>query len=1127
MAWAPTASNWKFHDPVFESDLADPVHRLGPWHGHRWFMYDLVRWGNPANIVFLGPGPGLSLFAAAQAIKDAALSTRVIAIDSWTGEIENRQDIDDGFQVVERVMAKYFSSVDFTARRSETVTACGDFAEDAIDLLHIQDLPRGSGAQRYVDAWLPKLRDNGLLLIHDVERENSESAAVVRDMVARYGGFVFPQSYGLAVIAPKGTLGWDQLLARESVGEALLYYPLRANAFLQGVQLNDHVAMVEERDELVKRQDDIIADRDRTIGYLVEKVDEQEALLRASQLAPGGVDDPIQMMHLQQLNSVIANQTSQLAIYDSKHRALKARNKQLTNRLKSLTRQKNSPRVAIKVLIKQTPPRVARKARTVLVRTKAAVRAKPATNAKAKAVGAQRVAAARSIPEFGASQLNQLRANFDGDFYAKSQNLPSRTDAWDHYLNVGLPSGAPISLTVAKAVERSATVAPDTSIWESVPLTEGMLYRADGSVETIPLPHDDLSKYGNYVTFDLWDTLIERVRPPDAAKLATARRIKRRYPMSPGISRRSEWDLMAERVALEAEIARSRPSEEYRANEVLGLLIARYCPGEDAIAAADELVAEEVAEEIRYSRPRGEFPGGPPGKAAIVSDFYLDAADLRAIVAGVRPEWADVALVSSCEVDKSKRIGGELLDLVRANEGISVNDHLHVGDNLHSDVNMQLATGGAALHVPARVSPYPGPGSLTPQFATDLLELWPSYVASQLGPPSSPAQQSGRRWSFLPGSLVMGATEAANAAQAKSVFYLSREGVFLQQVHKAMAAGSAAYADVEPVHLAVSRRATFGPSLASLSINELMRLWSMYGSQSIEGLLLSLGVTDPLPSGLLARHGLEFQESVGHISNDKRMARLLADDTFSRFVWERLQAQRALLAQFLRQAFARESGTIIVSDVGWRGTIQDNIGQVIARPTHGVYLGLFPFLNPQSAAVRKSAVAFDGNHGHPFGYLSPPAAIERPWTPHEGSAIRYARGQRPGEVIPVLEASETHATPAIGEFQSGVLEAAPIFADWLESLGIMSSSLSEALRAQLQDYYTNPDPVIADIWFDSDHDDTFGAVGHDHIYAKPRPSKTWFETENRAKAAFEASGWPAGFSAWTPVRTLTTGLGGR
>ena len=62
---------------------------------------------------------------------------------------------------------------------------------------------------------------------------------------------------------------------------------------------------------------------------------------------------------------------------------------------------------------------------------------------------------------------------------------------------------------------------------------------------------------------------------------------------------------------------------------------------------------------------------------------------------------------------------------------------------------------------------------------------------------------------------------------------------------------------------------------------------------------------------------------------------------------------------------------------------------------------------------------------------------------------------------------------------------------------------------------------MADIWFFSSHDDTFGALNVTP-YGKHRPtmSLTYGDTAPRDRLDALPSLWPQGWAAWLPVRAL-------
>lgn len=76
---------WKLYNPVFKyekmyTDLG------GPWAGHKYFGYDLIRNLKPKKVVELGTHLGYSLFSLAQAVYDGKLDTQLDAIDTWLGD---------------------------------------------------------------------------------------------------------------------------------------------------------------------------------------------------------------------------------------------------------------------------------------------------------------------------------------------------------------------------------------------------------------------------------------------------------------------------------------------------------------------------------------------------------------------------------------------------------------------------------------------------------------------------------------------------------------------------------------------------------------------------------------------------------------------------------------------------------------------------------------------------------------------------------------------------------------------------------------------------------------------------------------------------------------------------------
>jgi hypothetical protein len=165
----------------------------------------------------------------------------------------------------------------------------------------------------------------------------------------------------------------------------------------------------------------------------------------------------------------------------------------------------------------------------------------------------------------------------------------------------------------------------------------------------------------------------------------------------------------------------------------------------------------------------------------------------------------------------------------------------------------------------------------------------------------------------------------------------------------------------------------------------------------------------------------------------------------------------------------------------------------------------------------------DGNQGDGFAFMEPPAAVERPWTPAVPSVVDYRRDTGSGSV-PVLdeESLDEASRAAIALYQDAVIEAAPAVARWIVANGAATDVLRPLVGEALRSYYTRPEPGIADLWFDSAHDDTFGVLNVTS-FGKARPGRSWLGQGpgpgflRHLEEAAEGSLWPSGYRRWRPV----------
>lgn len=255
------------------------------------------------------------------------------------------------------------------------------------------------------------------------------------------------------------------------------------------------------------------------------------------------------------------------------------------------------------------------------------------------------------------------------------------------------------------------------------------------------------------------------------------------------------------------------------------------------------------------------------------------------------------------------------------------------------------------------------------------------------------------------------------------VLFMTREGLLFKPYYERFWQGEqVAKAEL----LNVSRLATFAASLHRHGAQGLERLFNQYPQAGWRELLASLGELDGPPA--VAAAGAALGRA---IAGDPRLSAWL----------EQIAAgKHQALAEYLqtRHAGALQAGRLLVVDIGWRGTIQDNLALAFPQlQWHGVYLGLHAFMNAQPPNAHKLGLLFDPSNGSavegdnlmPIEYLFHQAV---------GTVAGYRQG------VPQTLAADERGDGFSEAFQAAVLDDAPLrFAQW-------SSRPGEATVAEWQ-----------------------------------------------------------------------------
>ncbi|MFA0922746.1 class I SAM-dependent methyltransferase [Xanthomonas fragariae] len=171
------------------------------WLGHVPFASWLVEQLRPRSIVELGTHSGASFLAFCQAVEEQELTSRVFAVDSWEGDEHAGFYGDDIYNELRGYQQRNYPGISEMLRMRFN-EALEYFADDSIDLLHIDGLHTYEAVREDFETWLPKLTSCGVVLFHDtcVRERGFGVWQYWAEISQQYPAFEFTHTYGLGVL---------------------------------------------------------------------------------------------------------------------------------------------------------------------------------------------------------------------------------------------------------------------------------------------------------------------------------------------------------------------------------------------------------------------------------------------------------------------------------------------------------------------------------------------------------------------------------------------------------------------------------------------------------------------------------------------------------------------------------------------------------------------------------------------------------------------------------------------------------------------------------------------------------------------------------------------------------------
>lgn len=601
-------------------------------------------------------------------------------------------------------------------------------------------------------------------------------------------------------------------------------------------------------------------------------------------------------------------------------------------------------------------------------------------------------------------------------------------------------------------------------------------------------------------TVDVWDTILRRKCHPDFIKRSTAYYFYVKYYNLHKID--SVDALFEKRVKTEQAIGEKNKElgfdDEYLIQDVLLQWVENYISPTlvNTLDIVQELYSWEMALEEKsiYLDPgiKSFLDNYPSDTTIFLSDFYTTSADLMKLLRSV---GIDSSIISDglCSVDvKLNKRSGRLFQHIQHKYNLETDDWIHIGDNEWSDVKKPTSLGiNSVRYLPTEEH----------QLREQKESFWHNYDAL-IGKTIIDTIENARYKNdaninddFLSGvkttPLIAGfcskILEQVLHSQSEKIFFFTREGeffikaftIFLKKLEANIPGIKLPKIDI----LEVSRLATFAASLQEISLDEMMRVWNLYSTQSIGALFTTLNADINEYQEFIEKYQLPVDECIEYPWNDNRIQQLFADTAFKEKLWQHVLAQRTSFKNYLKtkNIYDDVKTNICVVDVGWRGTIHDNIALLFPQIQFtGIYLGLQKFLNVQPANTSKEAFGPNLNLKSEYPhFLDSVAPIEMITNSPSGSVIGY--GEKNGKVYAIrnINRDENQAWHQFTKsFQEGILYGMEHFSLLLLNYGLTHQQLRDSSLKIWEILINGSNQSLTDAFANLNHNETFGVGGY-------------------------------------------------
>ena len=575
------------------------------------------------------------------------------------------------------------------------------------------------------------------------------------------------------------------------------------------------------------------------------------------------------------------------------------------------------------------------------------------------------------------------------------------------------------------------------------------------------------------ISFDIWDTIIKRKCHPEEVKLHTANYIILKYENKLKDKYKNIYEILKERDKIEEKECKKNKEkgsdDECRILDVFKLL-QKEIMQEEIPDISEELLKEEIEQEKRviYLNPEilPIFEKYKDLKKYCISDFYMGEEQLKELFDYLKLPVKIEKIYSSADYLLNKRTGN-LYKKAQEEIGVTSKDHIHVGDNQFSDIEVANKLGIETIKMNKTEFVFlPEVGR---EFHFDL-----SKIKKEAKTKEEKLFNSGVDLAPLIYFFGYSIVEYAIKNKIDKVYYQTREGETFIKIHELIKENNPFGLKLPECDIIeVSRMATFSASLKEFTISNLLKLWSQYREQSMKALFKTLAINIEDYKEYMEKYDIDIEEKILFPWFDLKVQSLAQDKEFLKKINKELAKKREELLEYFEKSkgIINDSKPIFTVDIGWRGTIQDNLAYIFTnKKIGGYYLTLYDFYNLQPKNTYKISF-IDDKTVRDNEVANMITLLEWIYNPGTGSVTGYKNAKA---IRKAKEEEKQIVNEYIKPLQEGMFEGAKVINEYMKYHPYEAYETKSYVYKILKNIKEKPSKELIEAYYSMVFNDTFG-----------------------------------------------------